>query len=88
VELGFVVGMRLEHLGTGTDRWARAGEWALVIVGSLVVGFVVLAFVVFLAIFGSLLGLYIAAAASATYLAVRVASVARQRRSSRRNRPA
>ena len=86
--LGIVIGMRSERLGTGADPWARAGEWALVIVGALVVGLVVFSLVIFLALFGSLLGLYAAGVGFATYLVVRVVVMAQEMASSRRDPPA
>jgi len=85
VILGIAIGVRSEHLGSGPDKWLGL---SVVIVGAILGLLTVLAFVVFIALFGSLLGLYNAAAAFGAWLVLRLLIAVVQMITSRRQRPA
>ena len=85
VVLGVVFGVCSEHLGKTPDRWL---DWSVVMVGAILGGFAVLVFVVFVAMFGSLLGLYVAAAVFGVWLVLRSAIAGARMLASRRQRPA
>ena len=84
VVLGVVFGVCSEHLGKTPDRWL---DWSVVMVGA-TGGFAVLVFVVFVAMFGSLLGLYVAAAVFGVWLVLRSSIAGARMLASRRQRPA
>ncbi len=73
VVLGIAIGMRLEHLGRGAHKWR---DWSVVIVGTVLGLIAVSAVVLFLALFGTLLGLYAAAMALGAWLVLRLAIAA------------
>ncbi len=85
VVLGIAIGTYSENLGRGSHRWR---DWIVVIVGAVLGLVVVLGFVIFLAIFGTPLGLYAAAAAFGAWLALRLAIAGVRLVSSRPQRPA
>jgi hypothetical protein len=85
VVLGIAIGTLSEHLGSGPGRWR---DWSVVIVGALLGFIAVLGFIIFLGIFGSLLGLYTAAVVLAAWLALRMAVAVVRVVTARRGRPA
>lgn len=58
-----------EGLGTDAHKWR---DWAVIVVGTVGALLAVLGFIIFLGIFGTLAGLYAAAAASGVWLALRL----------------
>jgi hypothetical protein len=75
----------VEGLGTGPRKWL---DWSVVIVGAVLGLAAALGFVVFLGIFGTMAGLYMAAAAGGVWLALRLVIAVVRRWLVRRGRPA
>ena len=81
--IGFAV--TAEGLGTGPHKWR---DWSVVIVGAVLGLAAAVGFVVFLGIFGTMAGLYVAAAAGGVWLVLRLFIAVVHRWLARRQRPA
>lgn len=85
IACGIGFGVTAEGLGTGPPKWR---DWSVVVVGAVLGLASALGFVVFLGIFGTMAGLYVAAAAGAAWLVLRLFIAVVRRWRARRERPA
>jgi len=81
---GIAIGVLAEGLATGPHKWR---DWSVVIVGAVLALAAAFGFVVFLGIFGTLAGLYMAAAAGGVWLALRLCVAGVHLFMARRQRP-
>jgi uncharacterized membrane protein YhaH (DUF805 family) len=76
--LGVIFGLRSMQLGVGPRLRRRAADVVIVIIGTVIVGFALLAIIMFFGLFGSYVGYYLVAAPLAVYAVLHVAIVLRR----------